>query len=615
MRKTVLSIIACIALLAIPLVITGNYYVRIANLALVFGLLAVSLNIILGYAGQVALGHAGLFGIGAYTAALISTGGSGGLFWVGFVAAGATAGIAGLVICIPTLRLKGHYFALATLGFGEIMRHIFFNWHEVTHGMDGIGNIPAPSVGFFAFNNDVRYYYLAGTILAIAVLLTYRIARSKYGRMFAAVRDAEMAAGTSGVDVPRLKITAFFISSVMAGFAGALYAHLIAFISPDAFSFEVTAQVLSMALIGGLGTAVGPVIGAAVITVLPELLRVSKAYYQLIYGAGIAAMIIFLPGGLLGLFKSRWAAWRGKSADAVTVIPDSPVTAPQYTEKAVVATPAPVAAPANPAVPRDVLLEVDNVTCRFGGLVALDSLTVNIERGTIHGLIGPNGAGKSTFINVVTGIYKPTAGQLRFGGTAIGGAYSWKIAALGLVRTYQNLRLFNTLSVMDNVLVGCRSARKAGWFGVMFNSRRAQDEEVALRAQAEEALRFAGLWHLRDHLVRTLPHGQQRMVEIARAFAMRPKLIMLDEPAAGINPAEVEELIRRMLRLRELGITILLIEHNMPLVMRVADQITVLNFGRKIGEGTPAEIRDNPEVINAYLGHGKTKKENSHATA
>ena len=609
MHKRLLIGIAIIVLLAVPLILPNSYTIRIANMALIFGLLAVSLNIILGYAGQIALGHAGLFGIGAYTAALITTGGSGYLFWPAFIAAGFVTGIAGLIICVPTLRLKGHYFALATLGFGEIMRHIFFNWQEVTHGMDGIGNLPKPSVGFFEFSNDVRFYYLSGVILAVVVLLTHRIARSKYGRMFTAIRDAEMAAGTSGVEVPRLKITAFYISAVLAGFAGALYAHQIAFISPDSFTFEVTAQVLSMALIGGLGTAVGPVIGAVTVTVLPELLRVSKAYYQLIYGAGIAAMVIFLPGGVWGLFKTRWATWQGAREPGGEPLADA--TASQFDAHslagAVGRTPKPQAGP--------VLLEVNNVTCSFGGLVALDSLTVAIRQGTIHGLIGPNGAGKSTFINVVTGIYKPTAGNLRFDGAEIGGLRSWKIAKLGLVRTFQNLRLFNTLTVMDNVLVGCRAEHKSGWIGVMLDSKTARKEEVELRQIAEEALRFAGLWHLRNQLVRTLPHGQQRLVELARAFAMRPKLIMLDEPAAGINPAEVEQLIKRIMHLRDLGITVLLIEHNMPLVMRIADHITVLNFGRKIGEGTPAGIRDDPEVIQAYLGHGKTKKEKTLAAA
>ena len=241
-----------------------------------------------------------MFGIGAYTAALISAVGSGLLFWPGFVAAGLVTGLSGLLIGIPTLRLKGHYLALATLGFGEIMRHIFFNWREVTHGMDGISGIPAPSFGLFKIETDKSFFYLALAVLAIVMIATIRLERSKYGRSLAAIRDAELAAGTAGVDVSRLKIIAFVISATIAGLAGSLYAHLSSYISPDVFVFDVTAQILSMVLIGGIGTTWGPVLGAVVLIFLPELLRVSKAYYQLIYGAGIVAMVIFLPIGLIG---------------------------------------------------------------------------------------------------------------------------------------------------------------------------------------------------------------------------------------------------------------------------------------------------------------------------
>lgn len=599
-----------VIVLAVPLVISSNYYLRIVNLALVFALLAVSLNIVLGYAGQMALGHAGLFGIGAYTAALITAGQNGLLFWPAFVAAGLVTGIAGLLVGIPTLRLKTHYLALATLGFGEIMRHIFFNWRQVTHGMDGIGGIPPPSLGFFVLEGELRFYYLAAIVLALVMIATRRLERSKYGRMLAAVRDAELAAGTSGIDVARLKVIAFFISAVLAGFAGSLYAHLIAFISPDVFVFDVTAQLLTMVLIGGIGTTWGPVLGAVVMTFLPELLRVSKAYYQLIYSAGIVAMIIFLPSGVLGLIK-RWRQAQVGASEGASVH----TTDDEIVNLGAVADASNAQGLERPNSESETLLEVEKLTCRFGGLVAIDNLDLAIKRGTIHALIGPNGSGKSTFINLATGIYKPTSGNVAFGSESTTGLRPWHIAQLGLARTFQSLRLFNTLTVQDNVLVACRAAADANWFDVFLARGKAQVEEAELRKIAEDALQFMGLWHLRDRIVRVLPHEQQRLVEVARAFAMRPKLIMLDEPAAGMNPAETERLIQRIVKLRDLGITILLIEHNMPLVMRVADRITVLNFGRKIAEGDPATIRHKPEVIQAYLGHRQTKRPGKHAVA
>lgn len=605
MRRPAIILMLFVIALAVPLVVSSNYYLRLVNLALVFGLLAVSLNVVLGYAGQLSLGHAGLFGIGAYVTALMTAGHSGVLFWPAFLLSGLLTGAVGLLIGFPALRLKGHYLALATLGFGEIMRNLFFNWREVTHGMDGIGNIPPPSLGFFAFTGDTRFYYLGLLMLAIAMLLVYRLERSKYGRMLAAIRDAELAAGVVGVNVPRLKVTAFFISAVLAGCAGSLYADLSSFISPDVFVFDVSAQVLSMVLIGGIGTTWGPVLGAVVLTFLPEMLRVSKSYYQLIYGAGIAAMIIFFPGGLLGMAKTCWRLLIAKkSAD------DEP-----YAGAEASVLPQIEVLPRRTTASGSALLVAEGVTMRFGGLVALNDLALDVREGEIHALIGPNGSGKSTFINVASGIYTPTSGRISFADSSITGSKPWLIAGLGLARTFQNLRLFHSLSVIENVLVGCRTSAATGWFGVLASTAKARSENIELQRMAEEALNFVGLSRFRDRAIRTLPHEQQRIVEVARAIAMRPRLIMLDEPAAGMNPAEVDRLIERIKRLREAGMTILLVEHNMPLVMKVADRITVLNHGRKIAEGDPSSIRDNPEVIEAYLGHSTRKRLLQHAAS
>ncbi len=280
-----------------------------------------------------------------------------------------TAGLAGLIIGVPALRLKGHYLAFGTLGFGEIIRIILFNWQEVTHGGDGIAAIPAPSVFDFQFDNDQKYFYLGLAFLLLVLLLARRTETSKYGRSFAALRDAEMAAGTTGVNVTRIKILAFVISSVIAGCAGSLYAHLVGFISPDAFTFEVTAQVLSMVLLGGMGTMFGPVLGAAFVTMLPEMLKISKEYYQVIYGAGVAFAVVFLPQGILG-FLNRRKAVKVPQLGENGVIEELSIDDPAID----------LLRPPSLAGQVDgVMLSIKNLTCRFGGLIAINDLSMQVR--------------------------------------------------------------------------------------------------------------------------------------------------------------------------------------------------------------------------------------------
>lgn len=602
MRKMIAVPATAVILLALPLGIRSNYYMHLVNLALIYSLLAVSLNVVLGYTGLIALGHAALFGIGAYTTALLTAGGSALMFWPALLAAGVVTGLFGLLVGVPALRLKGHYLALATLGFGEIMRSLFFNWREMTNGTDGISGIPMPSLGFVALERDQHFYFLALTVLVVVLLVCHRLATSKFGRHLAAVRDAEVAAGACGVNVPRLKIIVFGLSAVVAGFAGALYASLSSFISPDTFTFDVTAQLLSMVLIGGIGSTGGPVLGAVVLTFLPEFLRVSKAYYMVVYGFGIAALITFLPRGLFGLWRRHGNA-RGAARD-IAVGDDGHGADPPALD-----TCHPSSVAGRP------LLEIRDLVREFGGVTAIDGIHTTVHANTVHAVIGPNGSGKSTLVNIVSGVYSPTSGSIVFDGMPIEGLKPWRIAEMGVVRTFQNLRLFKTLTVEDNVMVACRGSAPAGWGGVFLRSARARNEEVELRARAHEALVLVGMMHLRHRVIAHLPHEEQRVIEIARAYAMRPKLILLDEPAAGMNPVEVERLVNIIGRLRRRGITIVLIEHNMPFVMRVAERMTVLNHGRRIAEGVPHEVRRDPEVIKAYLGEKLSERLTQHAVA
>jgi branched-chain amino acid transport system ATP-binding protein/branched-chain amino acid transport system permease protein len=600
--KPLLLVALGLAVLAFPWMVSSNYWLNLVNLAIGFSVACLGLNIVLGFTGQLSLAQAAFWGVGAYTSALLTTR-LGVPVWGGMIAAFVVAGFFGVLLGIPTLKLTGHYLAMTTIGFGIILQLILINAIWLTGGSDGIPKIPSPGIGSFELKDPSTFFYVAAISLILLTWASIRLKDSRVGRAFMAIRENEMAAETTGVDSTYYKIVAFALSAAYAGFGGWMFAHSGShYISPDTFSFDQSVVLLAMAVLGGNGSAVGAVVGAILLTLLPEVLRFLKDSYMMVYAAGIVAVMIFMPGGIAGLVwtlpvsRRLRAWWATGSAAARQVAADVKVA------KAARATAGPQPGKKTGTGRNGTLLTVKGLAKHFGGLKAVDGVDMQIRRGEIQALIGPNGSGKTTILNMLSGLYIPTAGEIVLDGTSVAGQKPHVITTHGVARTFQNIRLFGELSVLENVLIGQHSRSRAGLLASIVRPVSQQAEEATLREKALEALAFVGLRGKEFAEAKSLPYGQQRLLELARALVSEPKLLLLDEPAAGLNAAETEVLVELLFQICDRGITILLVEHDMSLVMNVSDHITVLNFGKKIAEGAAEAIEKNQEVIDAYLG-------------
>ena len=588
-----------LAVLVFPWMVNSSYWLNMVNLAIGFSVACLGLNIVLGYTGQLSLAQAAFWGVGAYTSAILTTR-LGMPVWGGMIAAFVVAGLFGVLLGIPTLKLTGHYLAMTTIGFGIILQLILINAIWLTNGSDGIPKIPSPALGSFELKDPNTFFYIAAVSLILLTWASIRLKDSRVGRAFMAIRENEMAAETTGVDSTYYKIVAFALSAAYAGFGGWLFAHSGShYISPDTFSFDQSVVLLAMAVLGGNGSAVGAVVGAVLLTMLPEVLRFLKDSYMMVYAAGIVAVMIFLPGGIASLVRTfpvsqrlrEWWHMGSKAAQQVEIA----------TAVATPAKPQPAILPAG-AGKNGTLLTVKGLAKHFGGLKAVDGVDMEVRRGEIQALIGPNGSGKTTILNMLSGLYVPTAGEILLDGNPVTGQKPHVITTHGVARTFQNIRLFGELTVLDNVMIGQHGRSKAGLIPSVLQPASQQAEEAAMRKKALDMLDFVGLRGREFAEAKSLPYGRQRVLELARALVSNPKLLLLDEPAAGLNAAETEALLDLLFQIQDQGITILLVEHDMSLVMNVSDHITVLNFGKKIAEGAADEIEKNQEVIDAYLG-------------
>lgn len=561
---------ACAAVVALAFVVPAEgYYLNILMQAVTYAIAVSGLVVVLGYCGQISLAQAAFFGLGAYGVA-IGTVDFGLGFFPALLCGVALAGVLGLILGVGSLRLGGHYLAMVTISFQQILTLVLTNWLGFTHGPDGIRNIPRPSAFGISFAGGHQFLALCMVTLVLTTLAVWRLKTGRLGRAMQAVRDNELAAGTCGINVFATKVVAFGLSAVVGGIGGGFFAGGFQYISPDQFSFGESIVLLTMALLGGVQSPFGSLIGTLLLVILPEWLRFLKQIYLAVYGAAVILIMVFLPDGLWGLMLNRTNRRAKPIQGEVALLPLLNQTG---------------------MLSDEIVLSVQGLAKHFGGLKALDGIDLAVRRGSVHALIGPNGSGKSTFINVITGLYRPTAGTVTLAGHDITHASPHQRNRAGLARSYQNIRVFRGMTVLENVMVG---AERPG------NDIAEHPGLVVERALA--ALDFVGLRGDAHRLVGALSYGHQRYVEIARALAATPHTLLLDEPAAGLNLTEKQELGVLLRRLKGHGLTILIIDHDMRLVEQVADHITVLNFGRRIADGLPQTVLKNPDVIAAYLG-------------
>ena len=631
-----------VAALSFPLVNQNDADIDSAANALAFAALALGLNIVVGFAGLLDLGYAAFFAIGAYTYGVASSwqlqpawGGfwepfqwldlvarfhtAGGdvvhfqvSFWLMLPAAAAVAAFFGVLFGAPTLRLKGDYLAIVTLGFGEIVPIVARNIPSVTNGAMGLNGVAAPR--FFGFNFGIEatpYYYVGVGLVAFLILTSQRLKDSRIGRAWMAIREDEVAATAMGVDRVRYKLLAFAIGAAFAGATGTFYVAKLQTATPEMFMFPVSVMILVMIVFGGIGSVWGVVVGALLLQILQSwfledlsgwlhalgrlvgvdwLQHVELASsIELIFGLILVLMMLYRRQGLIPATRRT----RTLSLDEQTVQP------------AHSASPLPLPPPlGGEGEGGGTLLQIADLTVRFGGLVALQSVEFSLPGNSVVAVIGPNGSGKSTLFNAITGLVPTDRGTIRFAGAEIGRLRPHQVLERGIARTFQNIRLFPNLSVLDNIMIGMHARLATGPVGAVLRLPATRGEEAAARERALDILSLFGnrLLPRADHPAASLSYANRRRTEIARALASQPKLLMLDEPTAGMNPAETLELADQIAGLNRLGLTILLIEHKLDVVALLADKVVVLDHGEKIAEGTPAAVRRYEEVIRAYLG-------------
>jgi branched-chain amino acid transport system permease protein len=577
-------VVVFLVLASLPAIVLGNSFLMSICVSIVlFATAVVGLDLLMGYGGLLALGHNGFFALGAYVMGVLAARLGVPLLLGVVLAVVANLGLA-LLIGAATLRLREYYFAVATLGFGIIVIQLLGGLVDLTGGWSGLRGVPRPEVLGIPLSSDLQFYWLGAACLLASLILARNLVRSRFGRAIRALGNDQLAAESLGIPVARHKIQVFMLASVAASVAGSVYALYLRVITPANFDVTVMMDMVLMLFLGGKATLWGGILGAGVVRLLPEVMGPFENYKTAIQGLIFVLILLFVPRGLAGLLAPLARPRRTEPTRASSRLVD--VTQLARADGRV----------------EGPLLRVSQLTRHFQGVRAVTDLAFSVEAGQLKAVIGPNGAGKTTLFNLLTGVLAPDRGQVSFAGRPLIGLRVDQIGSLGVARTFQTPRLFSSLTALDNVLVGCHQQLRGGVASALVPLARTRAEEAAALRQAQALLEFVGIHERSDVLADNLPFGERRVLEIARALASRPRLLLLDEPAAGLNDAEKERLGDLLVQLREAGLTILLVEHDMRLVMRIADEVLVMDHGEKIAEGPPTVVQRDRDVIRAYLG-------------